>query len=76
MSIWKYCFAAILTGSLILTACDQKPKNPVSDYGSALLGAPEGHTRVSSTANLDAVRKCIGAYRAANGKVSREPQGY
>jgi hypothetical protein len=68
MSIGKYCFAAILTGSLILTACDQKPKNPVSDYGSALLGAPERAQEGAETANLDAVRKCIGAYRAANDK--------
>ncbi len=68
MSNWKYCVASILMGSLILTACDQKPNNPVSDYGDALLGARQRAQEGAEIANLDAIKKSIEAYRAANDK--------
>ncbi len=57
------CFALC-----VLTACDQKPKNPVSEYGDALSGAYKNSKGVAEQANLDAVQKSVDAYRAANEK--------
>lgn len=55
-------------GLCVLTACDQKPQNPVSAYGDALIGAYKGSKSVAEQANLDAVQKSVDAYRAANEK--------
>ncbi|MEW6419264.1 MAG: hypothetical protein AB1480_14315 [Nitrospirota bacterium] len=52
-------------------ACDQKPKNPVSEYGDALIGAYKRGQRAGEEANLDTVKKSIEAYHAAN---DRYPQ--
>ncbi len=59
----------LITTILVLVlfmACDQKPKNPVSEYGDALIGSYKRGQRGGETANLDAVRKSIEAYHAAN----------
>jgi hypothetical protein len=68
MSIEKYFITPIVMGSLVLAACDQKPKNPVSEYGDTLLGARQRAQEGAETANLDAIKKSIEAYRAANDK--------
>jgi len=51
-----------------LTACDQKPKNPVSEYGEAVIDAYKKGQAVKETADLDAIKKTIQAYNAANDK--------
>lgn len=64
----------LITTILVLVlflACDQKPKNPVSEYGDALIGSYKRGQQAGETANLDAVRKSIEAYHAAN---DRYPQ--
>ena len=56
------CFAAFF-----LPACKEKPKNPVAEYGDRLIDSYKGAQNAADVANLDALRKSIQAYRAANG---------
>jgi hypothetical protein len=49
-------------------SCDQKPKNPVSEYGDAMIDSYKKGQQAGVTANLDALKKGIEAYRAANDK--------
>ena len=53
---------------LLMAACDQKPKNPVAEYGDALIGSYKGAQNAGETANLDAVKKAVAAYHASNDK--------
>ncbi len=66
-----YLLITIILVLVLFLACDQKPKNPVSEYGDALIGSYKRGQRAGETANLDAVRKSIEAYHAAN---DRYPQ--
>jgi hypothetical protein len=59
---------ALVTCTVMAIACDEKPKNPVSEYGDALIGAYKSSQVAGEDANLDAVKKAIQAYRAANDK--------
>lgn len=52
----------------LVMSCDQKPKNPVSEYGDAMIDSYKKGQQVGITANLDALKKGIEAYRAANDK--------
>jgi hypothetical protein len=61
----------IILALVFFLACDQKPKNPVSEYGDALIGSYKRGQQAGETANLEAVRKTIEAYHAAN---DRYPQ--
>jgi hypothetical protein len=49
--------------SLILPACESKQENPVNVY----LGGKKSARSAADAANLDALRKSVEAYRAANG---------
>jgi hypothetical protein len=59
---------ALVLCSFLTIACDEKPKNPVSEYSDALIGAHTNAKLAGEAANLDAVKKAVQAYRAANGK--------
>ncbi|MBI3377942.1 MAG: hypothetical protein HY035_06025 [Nitrospirae bacterium] len=63
----KRLFLGLAVLSLI-AACDEKPKNPVSEYGDAMINAYKKGQAVKETADLDALRKTIQAYHAANDK--------
>ena len=52
----------------LIAACDEKPKNPVSEYGDAMIDAYKKGQAVKETANLDAVKKAVQAYHALNDK--------
>jgi len=52
----------------LLTACDQKPKNPVAEYGDALINSYKRGQQAGEVANLDAIKKAIQAYHAVNDK--------
>ena len=54
--------------AFLAIACDEKPKNPVSEYGDALIGSYKSSQKAGEEANLDAVKKALQAYRAANDK--------
>lgn len=64
----KTFFWFFLLIPIFLFACNEKPKNPVAEYGDSLIGAYKSGQHAGETANLDAVRKAIGAYHAANDK--------
>lgn len=49
-------------------ACEEKPKNPVAEYGDAMINAYKKGQDAGETANLDAIKKTIQAYHAANEK--------
>lgn len=51
----------------LLFACDEKPGNPVAEYGDSLTGAYTQGRQAGDTANLDAVRKTVDIYRATHG---------
>ena len=51
-----------------LSACEEKPKNPVSEYGDALVSSYKKGQQAGETGNLDAVKKTIEAYHATNEK--------
>ena len=59
--------AATLFALLLLPACKDKPKNPVAEYGDRLIDSYKGAQTAADMANLDALKKAIQAYRAANG---------
>lgn len=51
---------------LFLSACKEKPENPVSQYGDSLIKSYQGAQNAAERANLDAIKRAISAYRAAN----------
>jgi len=57
---------ALVLCSFLIIACDEKPKNPVSEYSDALFGAHASAKLAGEAANLDAVKKAVQAYQAAN----------
>ena len=59
---------AVVSCTFLTIACDEKPKNPVSEYGDALIGGHTSGKLAGEAANLDAVKKAVQAYRAANDK--------
>jgi len=67
MKIYTAIFSLIFVLFLIIS-CDQKPKNPVSEYGDAMIDSYKKGQQAGVTANLDALKKGIEAYRAANDK--------
>jgi len=51
-----------------LFACQEKPKNPVVTYGDTMINSYEKGKQAGETGNLDAVKKGLEAYHAANDK--------
>ncbi len=49
-------------------ACDEKPKNPVAEYGDTMINSYQKGKQAGEAGNLDAVRKAIQAYHASNDK--------
>src|SRR4030042_2310470 len=66
----KVLLSIILT-LFFLLSCDQKPKNPVAEYGDALIDSYKRGQKAGEIANLDAVKKAVKAYHASN---DRYPQ--
>ena len=70
MNIGKLLVSIILT-LFFLLSCDQKPKNPVAEYGDALIDSYKRGQKTGEMANLDAVKSAVKAYHALN---DRYPQ--
>lgn len=51
-----------------ILACEQKPKNQVSEYGNAMINSYQKGKQAGETVNLDTIRKALQAYHAANDK--------
>ena len=52
----------------IIPACDEKPKNPVAEYGNTMMNSYQRGKQAGVSGNLDAVKNAIQAYHAANDK--------
>lgn len=63
----KRLFLGLAVLSLI-AACDEKPKNPVSEYGNIMIDSYKKGQKAGEAANLDAVKKAVQAYHALNDK--------
>ena len=63
---WIKLLFSIMLATIFLLACDEKPKNPVSEYGDAMVGAYKRGQRAGEEADFDAIKKTIQAYYAAN----------
>lgn len=59
-------FSAVILS--LIVACEEKPKNPVAEYGDAMINSYQKGKQAGEAGNLDAVRKAIQAYHAANDK--------
>ncbi len=62
----KLTYALIIL--LFFISCDQKPKNPVSEYGNTMMDSYQKGQQAGEIANLDAVKKAVQSYHAANDK--------
>ena len=50
----------------LLAGCEEKPKNPVAEYGDTMINSYQKGRQAAETGNLDAVRDAVKAYHAAN----------
>lgn len=53
---------------LVIAACKEKPKNPVAEYGDTLINSIDRSRAAADVANLDALKKALQAYHAAQDK--------
>jgi len=58
----------ILIVSSFFFSCEEKPANPVAEYGDTMLNSYQKGKQAGETGNLDAVRNAIRAYHASNDK--------
>ena len=56
----------ILICLFFLFACNEKPKNPVAEYGDALVDSYKRSQQAAEKANLDALKKAVQLYCASN----------
>ncbi|MBI5632602.1 MAG: hypothetical protein HZA15_03910 [Nitrospirae bacterium] len=61
----KTLYALVLLFSVLLAACDEKPRNPVAVQGDRMIDAYHQSQTLKDEANLDAIKKAIQAHRAA-----------
>jgi len=47
-------------------ACNEKPKNPIAEYGDAMIDSYKRGQAAGEAANLDAIRKTIRTYYVEN----------
>src|SRR5574340_1013360 len=52
----------------LIAACDEKPRNPVSEYGNIMIDSYKKGQNAGEAVNLDAVKKAVQAYHALNDK--------
>ena len=66
LSMRRLFFAVVIL--IVIAACDEKPKNPAAEYGDAMINSYQKGKQAGVEGNLDAVRKAVDAYHAANDK--------
>jgi hypothetical protein len=62
---WEAVFSMLIC-LFFLLACDEKPKNPVAEYGDALVDSYKRSQQAGEMANLDALKKAVQLYYASN----------
>ncbi len=60
--------ASILLLLPLLTACKDKPRNPVKEYGNTLINSYEKAQDAADTANFELIKRAIQQFHAANGE--------
>ncbi len=60
--------ASVLLLLPLLTACKDKPRNPVKEYGNALINSYEKAQDAADTANFELIKRAIQQFHAANGE--------
>jgi len=60
---------SVIVVLFLLCACKEKPKNPVAEYGDALIDSYKRGQNAGEIANLDALKKAVESYRATNGRL-------
>lgn len=68
----KALYMLLVSFSLFVIACDEKPKNPIAVQGDRMIDAYHRSQDLRDEANLDAIRKAIQAHRAVNDKFPRD----
>lgn len=68
----KILSAIIVLFAVCFSACDEKPKNPIAVQGDRMIDAYHRSQDLKVEANLDAIKKSIQAYRAANDKFPQD----
>ena len=68
----KTLYALVFLFSLLLVACDEKPRNPVAVQGDRMIDAYHQSQTLKDEANLDAIKKAIQAHRAANDRFPQD----
>jgi hypothetical protein len=53
----------------LLFSCKEKPKNPVAEYGNALVDSYKRGQQAGEKANLEALKQAVASYRATNGRL-------
>jgi competence protein ComGC len=61
-------FFLLVLSMFVMFACDEKPKNPIAEYGNALIDSYKKGQMAGEEANLNAVKKSIEAYHATHDK--------
>lgn len=68
MRIFLQLFLVTMLMLLSSFSCDQKPNNPVSQYGDAVIGAYKNTGgKVTDSVDLDAVKRAVQAYQTTHG---------
>ena len=70
LSMRRLFFAVFIL--IVIAACDEKPKNPAAEYGDAMINSYQKGKQAGVEGNLDAVRKAVDAYHAANDKYPQD----
>ena len=65
---WSIPLLAFIVMVPIIHACTDKPKNPVAEYGDAMINAHQKTRNTAVIGNLDAIQKSVDAFHAANDK--------
>jgi hypothetical protein len=65
MRLYKICLIPVVL-CIVIVACDQQPRNPVAEYGDSMIDSYKKGQQAGVTANLDAVKKAVEAYRASH----------
>jgi hypothetical protein len=66
--IKRKAIVSILFCLFFLFACDEKSKNPVAEYGDALMDSYKRGQQTEVKSNLDIVKKAVQLYYSTNDK--------
>ena len=66
----RFFFSVVILAFIV--ACNEKPKNPVAEYGDVMINSYQKGKQAGIEGNLHAVKNAINAYHAANDKYPQQ----